>query len=78
MFHREDGLRKFKVIQNEDYSIDVYIVCQPNIDPDKVVESVEQELVKVLKVLPLRVKVVDTIEAESKPKLKIVESKVMN
>ncbi|MEM2485334.1 MAG: hypothetical protein QXH32_01480 [Candidatus Caldarchaeum sp.] len=78
VFHRVDGLRQFKVIQNEDYSVDVYIACSPEADSDKVVETVEQELVNVLKGLPIKVKVVDILETEPKPKPKIVECRVVN
>jgi hypothetical protein len=78
VFHRVDGLRQFKVIQNEDYSVDVYIACSPEADSDKVVETVEQELVNVLKGLPTKVKAVDILETEPRPKPKIVECRVVN
>ncbi|MCS6768811.1 MAG: hypothetical protein NZ570_00025 [Candidatus Caldarchaeum sp.] len=71
-----EGVRKFKVVQNADHVVDVFLVVSEDANEEVVADTVAKQLGDVLKDLPLRVKVVDSIPHGEKMKFKLVESHV--
>ncbi|MEM4345290.1 MAG: hypothetical protein QXX19_03020 [Candidatus Caldarchaeum sp.] len=68
------GLKRYKVLQKTDYTVDVLIMVDG--DVEKVVAEVERRSALLFKGLRYNVKVVDRIETERGKKFKFVESQV--
>ncbi|MEM3032156.1 MAG: hypothetical protein QW756_01070 [Nitrososphaerota archaeon] len=69
-------MRRFRIVQREDYVVEVLCMCFPDESPDSVIGGVEDSLKRVLVGLPLRVMIVDPIDSGSGAKPEIVESRV--
>lgn len=71
-----NGVRRFKVLQDKNYSVEVFVVPSDDVDGEKLVNSVKAELSEILRDLDFRVKLVDKIVEQQGKKFKMVESLV--
>ncbi|MEM2871376.1 MAG: hypothetical protein QW217_02895 [Candidatus Caldarchaeum sp.] len=71
------GVRKFRVVQKPDYTVEVYVVLSSSFGENELVESIERCLGDVLRGLQVRVKPVEVIGDGSGIKQKLVESHVV-
>jgi phenylacetate-CoA ligase len=71
------GVEQFKVIQDDDYSVEVFIETSET-RIKQVLQDVEMRCSKVLGGLSINVRLVDSIENGKGPKYRLVESRLIN
>lgn len=71
------GVRRFKVLQARDYSVDVFIAPTDGADHERIAASVESALSDILRGFEFRVRIVEEIAEDRVKKFKPVESLVL-